>query len=301
MFNSLSKKLAKICTLCVALSTFSLSQAGALPHLIFGTWKTGNETYNLVVHAIKSGIRHIDTAQLYNNEAMVGRAVRQCIQDGTIDRKDIEITTKILPAAVDEIQAKEGCSYKQATYRLINESLNSLDLGYVDTILINDTCSDNVNELWKSLISYKMSHPDKIKKIGVSNFVFSWDIYSVEGRIPDVVQNPFFAGWRKSFDKDLHYDWRKCMGTQLEGYKALGHGILIENPLVKELAEKYNVSGAAICLKYCIMRGVSPVFSSRNPDHITTDVNLEFNLSDEELSRLDTCLKTNTICDIIYY
>jgi len=76
---------------------FTLVNGVKIPAIGFGTWQipSGNEAYNAVTAALKTGYRHIDTALAYGNEASVGQAIR----DSGIDRNEIFVTSK-LPAEV---------------------------------------------------------------------------------------------------------------------------------------------------------------------------------------------------------
>ena len=106
-------------------SRVTLSDGNIMPLLGLGVWdaKSGKETYDAVIHALKSGYRHIDTAEMYGNEKDVGSAV---IESG-LPREEIFITTKLWDS---------GLGYDHAL-NAFDESLRKLNLAYVDLYLIH--------------------------------------------------------------------------------------------------------------------------------------------------------------------
>ena len=100
-----------------------------MPALGFGTWQlTGNQCTEMVRYALDVGYRHIDTAQMYDNETEVGAALK----GSDVDRADIFLTTKIWPDKLAYADCK----------RAAEDSLRRLDTGYVDLLLIHWPNSD---------------------------------------------------------------------------------------------------------------------------------------------------------------
>lgn len=131
-----------------------------IPQLGFGVWASPrNVCVTSCVNALKAGYRHIDTAQVYGNEAEVGQAVKQ----SGLPREEIFITTKIARPGLDAEKSYEQCV----------ESIKKLDdreAGYVDLFLIHNP---NVGpakrkELWQVL--ERLQSEGKVKTIGVSNY-----------------------------------------------------------------------------------------------------------------------------------
>lgn len=98
----------------------TLNNGVKIPQLGLGTYRLakGEETYNAVLTALKSGYRHIDTAHAYRNERSVGRALK----DSGIDRKEIWVTSKLWP---NEYGAGK-------TLNAIDKMLKRLGLDYID-------------------------------------------------------------------------------------------------------------------------------------------------------------------------
>ena len=104
--------------------SLELNNGMKMPQVGFGTFlSSDDEAYNIVKPAIKAGYRHIDTASLYGNEGGIGRAIKECIDEGIVKREDLFIVTKIW---VDE---KHDCE------AAIKRSLEKLQVDYVDLYL----------------------------------------------------------------------------------------------------------------------------------------------------------------------
>lgn len=144
-------------------STYTVADSVKIPLLGFGVYDSPPHLcVQSCLTALKTGYRHIDTAQVYGNEAEVGRA----LAESGIPRKDVFITTKVLSAAgsVDDTYARCLESVKK-----LNPSAKEGE-GYVDLFLIH---SPNAGakvrrELWLAL--EKLHKEEKAKSIGVSNF-----------------------------------------------------------------------------------------------------------------------------------
>ena len=130
---------------------FSIPQMGA------GTWTLRGETARENVRlALEAGFRHIDTAQMYENEAEVG----QGIVDSNVPRNEVFLTTKIFPNTM-----RQGA---EAVRRSIEESLVKLKTDYIDLLLIHWPVKDCVKYTWQVMEDYVRQ--GKVRSIGVSNF-----------------------------------------------------------------------------------------------------------------------------------
>lgn len=138
----------------------SLSNGVKMPVLGFGVWDSPSHlTTQSCQEALKAGYRHIDTAQVYGNEAEVGQAVKS----SGIPRGEIFVTSKIISIPGDA----------KATYESIAESIRKCGGdgdGYVDLFLVHNVTpgKEGVKTIWQAL--EKLHDEGKIKAIGVSNF-----------------------------------------------------------------------------------------------------------------------------------
>ena len=140
-------------------STLALPNSSVkIPALGFGVYQSHGPTCKKsCLTALEAGYRHIDSAQYYANEQLVGDAVKE----SNVDRKDVFITTKILSSGKDE----------EETYQSLVESVNKIDEGgYVDLFLIHSPSSgpQGRKTMWTAL--ERLHKEGKAKAIGVSNF-----------------------------------------------------------------------------------------------------------------------------------
>ncbi|CAJ0568362.1 unnamed protein product, partial [Mesorhabditis spiculigera] len=139
-----------------------------MPKLGLGTWQVRNESIPAAVDAaLASGYRFIDTAQIYGNEAAVGKALKEALPKYNLQRADIFITSKLAPA-------NQGPGAEKA----IEQSLKNLQTDYLDLLIIHWPGSSNPSESPKNKELRKQSwetmekfyDEGKLKAIGVSNY-----------------------------------------------------------------------------------------------------------------------------------
>ena len=140
-------------------STVRLNSGKDIPRLGFGVWDSpAHLTTASCLRALQVGYRHIDTAQVYGNEAHVGQALRE----SGIPREAIFVTTKILSPGEDE----------DATYRKCLDSIEQIggESGYVDLMLIHNAAAGQrqVQRMWQAM--ERLNGEGRIRSIGVSNF-----------------------------------------------------------------------------------------------------------------------------------
>lgn len=140
-------------------STAKLASGKSIPLLGFGVWDSPSHiTTKSCLEALKVGYRHIDTAQVYGNEAEVGEAVKQA----SLKREELYVTSKILSPGSDDA----------ATYQKCVDSVQKIDgdNGYIDLMLIHNSTSGaaGIKLMWRAM--EKAQKEGKIKSIGVSNF-----------------------------------------------------------------------------------------------------------------------------------
>lgn len=127
-----------------------------MPYLGLGTYQSENR--NEVVHAVKTaldvGYRHIDTASVYENEYGIGKAIKQ----SSVPREDLFVTSKVW-------NTEQG---HDSTIESFHNSLDRLQLDYLDLYLIHWPVKGKYKETWKAL-EYLYAHK-KVRAIGVSNF-----------------------------------------------------------------------------------------------------------------------------------
>ena len=134
-----------------------LNNGFEIPQIGVGTWTLRGETARQNVRlALQAGFRHVDTAQMYENESEVGLG----IADSNVLRSEIFVTTKVSTGIM-----RNG---SEAVRQSIDESLARLNTGYIDLLLIHWPVKDCVRDTWQVMEDYVRQ--GKVRSIGVSNF-----------------------------------------------------------------------------------------------------------------------------------
>lgn len=264
----------------VLTDTFSLNNETKIPQVGFGTWQIpgGQTAYDAVANALKTGYRHIDTAQAYANESSVGKAIK----DSGIPRDEIFLTTK-LPAEI------KGYDKALAAF---DKTMENLGTKYVDLYLIHapwpwssigtDHDKENV-ETWKAMETILKS--GRAKAIGVSNFNVH-DLKNIleNGTVkPAVDQIQYYIGWTQP--KIVEY--AQANDILIEAYSPLATGDLLNNEAVKEMAAKYKASIAQLALRFCIENGTLPLPKATSQAHIEANAQLDFTISESDMKILN--------------
>lgn len=264
------------------MENYILSNGVQIPKIGFGTWQIpdGTEVYNSVSHALKVGYTHVDTAQIYRNEEGVGRA----IADSELAREKIFLTTKIWNDKHDYELAKAS----------IDESLEKLSVDYVDLLLIhwpnpialreNDAWKAGNAGAWKAM--EEAYRAGKVRAIGVSNFMIHhlealFETAEIKPHVNQVLLAP-------GCPQEELVSFCRQHGILLEAYSPLGTGSIFDNPIAKELAQKYGKSIAQIALRWSLQKGFLPLPKSVTPNNIEDNLQIfDFELSAEDVARLD--------------
>ena len=259
---------------------YTLSNGVEIPKLGLGTWFINNKDAEPVVKgAINVGYRHIDTAQAYRNEAGVGDGVRK----SGAKREEIFVTTKL---------AAEAKSYQKAA-SAIDKSLRTMKLDYLDMMIIHspqpwtkfrgdDHFFEGNQEAWRALEdAYKAG---KLRAIGVSNFEKA-DIDNIlnNGTVKPMV-NQILAHIGNT-PLDL-INYTKNQGILVEAYSPVGHGELLKNVKVNQMAKKYGVSVPQLAIRYAIQLGLLPLPKTTNISHMRNNADVDFTIAEEDMKSL---------------
>ena len=253
-------------------SRVTLSDGNSMPLLGLGVWdaKSGKETYDAVIHALKTGYRHIDTAEMYGNEKDVGSAVI----DSGIAREEIFITTKLWDS---------GLGYDHAL-NAFDASLKKLNLEYIDLYLIHWPEKGSRREIWSALERIKKE--GRSLSIGVSNFAPKHlnEIFINADFTPTVNQiemSPFLHQQEIS-------SFCKKENIHLTGYCPLARGTRFNNPLLCRVAEETNKTAAQVMIRWAIQNGNTVIPKSVRPKRIEENADVfDFELREDQIKILD--------------
>lgn len=225
--------------------------------------------------ALEVGYRHIDTAQFYDNEAEVGQAVQQ----STVDRKDVYITTKILVPAESPDKIYQSCV----------DSVKKLDpeTNYVDLFLIHSPNKGAASrkDMWQAL--ERLHLEGKAKSIGVSNFGI--------GHIEEL--KSFARVWPPHVNQIELHPWAQqkeivdyCNKNKIivEAYCPIVRNQKANDPTLAGLASKHKTTPNQVLIRYCLQKGWSPLPKSDDPERIKVNADVYgFVLDEEDMKALD--------------
>lgn len=268
--------------------TYRLSNGVAIPKLGLGTWFIDDDKAAQAVRAaVEQGYRLVDTAQAYGNERGVGEGVRTC----GLRREEIFVTSKV---------AAEAKTYESAA-RSLEETLSKMGLAYLDLMIIhspqpwaefgieNRYFAEN-KEVWRALEDAYAA--GKVRAIGVSNFLQD-DLENLlaDSRIEPMV-NQILLHITNTDIPLLHYCQDK--NILVEAYSPIAHGEALKNPAITQMAAKYGVTPAQLCIRYVIQLGTVALPKTANPAHMRDNAAVDFVISDEDMQTLQQLKKIDS-------
>ncbi|MBQ0837692.1 aldo/keto reductase [Lactiplantibacillus pentosus] len=248
------------------INSITLNNGVDMPLLGLGTMQV-KDIETILPQAIKLGYRLIDTAANYDNETEVGKGIRA----SQIDRSQLFITSKL----------KIQTNGYDGTMKAFNESLERLQLDYLDLYLIHQPYGDVLGE-WRAL--EELYRQGKIKAIGVSNFapfqLIDLIMHSdVKPAINQIEIHPFYQENRATV-----YNQRQSVQT--EAWAPFGEmlGVLQQLPTLKSIAENHHKTVAQIILRWLLQRNIVAIPRSGNLDHLKANLAIfDFTLSATEM------------------
>ncbi|KAL4859666.1 putative oxidoreductase [Chlorella vulgaris] len=257
----------------VNMNAVRLNSGHMLPSVGLGVYKSasGGECYQAVLSALKLGYRHIDTAQIYGNEADVGRAVA----DSGLPRDQVFITTKMWTSNWGFDKAAAG----------IRQSLAELGTPYVDLFLLHAPGDPATRaDTWRAL--EEAVREGLIRSIGVSNFGVPHllklaETASVKPAVNQIELHP----WQQRPDVVAHC---RAEGIVLEAYSPLAKAQKLGDPVVRQVAERLGVTPAQVLLRWSLQKGFVPLPKSNSPDRQRSNLDVfRFELGAEDMATLD--------------
>ncbi|XP_037367376.1 aldo-keto reductase family 1 member C1-like isoform X1 [Talpa occidentalis] len=288
-----------------------LNDGHLMPTLGFGTSAPNKVSKSLAEEAIKMaidiGYRHIDSAHLYMNEEEVGRAIQKKIESGTVKREDIFCTSKLWSTYLRPELVQTG----------LEMTLKKLQLNYVDLYLIHfpgglkpgkelmpmdtqgNVIFDRVDICATWEILEKCKDAGLVKSIGVSNFN--------RRQIEKILNKPGLKYKPVCNQVECHpylnqsklLEFCKSKDIVLTAFAALGSDAekdwvtknkppLLEDPVIKAIAEKHMRSPAQVALRYQLQRGVVVLAKSFNEKRMKENFQVfDFQLTPEDMKKLD--------------
>lgn len=244
-----------------------------VPEIGLGTYKLyGKECKNTVMKALDLGYRHIDTAQMYKNEAEIGDAIRTSY----VDRDDIFITTKVWHTNLQH----------DDLLQTVEESLLELKTSFVDLLLIH--WPNEKYSLEKTMEAMLVLRDQgKAVNIGVSNFPIEMvKEVTEELRIPIFCNQVEFHPFLDQLDL-LDYSYEQEF--LITAYSPLAQGKVFENELLKKIGENHGKTAGQIALRWLIeQENVVSIPKASSEAHLRENIDIfDFELTDDEFNDID--------------
>lgn len=262
---------------------FTLYNGVTIPCIGYGTYKAADtNSCDIIATAATAGYRFFDTASFYGTETFLAEALKQA----DLPRNKVFITSKVWKAEM---------GYNE-TLEAFERTLKNLDTDYLDLYLIHwprytldgewkQTCIDT----WKAM--EELYEAGRVRAIGLSNFLpHHMDVILDNCNIkPMVNQLEVHPGYTQ--EAAIRYCQERDILVQ--AWSPLGRQRVLEEPLLIELAAKYDVTPAQICLRFLLQRGINPIPKASSFERMRNNMDIfDFSITTEDMHRLNTLPQT---------
>jgi 2,5-diketo-D-gluconate reductase A len=257
-----------------------LSSGNTIPQFGFGVFLVKPaQTEEAVMTALEAGYRHIDTAEMYGNEAEVGAA----IEASGLSRADVFVTSKLSNDSHEPDDARKA----------FQGSLDALGFGYLDMFLIHwplpTRYGGDFVSTWRVL--EQLYREGLVRTIGVSNFqAHHLRRLHQECEIPPAV-NQFEVSPYLTQDELRSF----CFEHQIavEAWSPLARGRVLAEPPIVSMGQRFGKTPAQVVLRWHIQRGDIVFPKSVTPARIRENIDVfDFELSEDDMAEI-TALNRN--------
>ncbi|WP_328339714.1 aldo/keto reductase [Micromonospora sp. NBC_00421] len=252
----------------------SLNDGNTIPQLGFGVFQIEpKDTAEAVGRALRIGYRHIDTAQMYGNEAEVGEGVRA----SGLDRGEVFVTSKL----------NNGFHRPEDARKAFESTLSALKMDYVDLFLIHWPLPTRYDgdfvSTWKTLEEFQRD--GRARSIGVSNFqVPHLERLAAEADVVPAVNqievHPYFTNEQVRAYGNAH-------NIPTEAWSPIAQGKVLDDPTIVDIAEQLGRTPAQVVLRWHVQRGDIVFPKSTTPKRIEENFQIfDFALDDTAMERI---------------
>jgi len=258
---------------------FDVPTNDGMPVLGLGTWENDDpaQCTESVTTALETGYRHVDTAQIYGNEAAVGEGIAAA----DVDRDDVFLATKVW---IENLAPEDVAASTR-------ESLQKLDTEYVDLLYVHWPAG--AYDPAETLPAFAELRDDGlIDRIGVSNF----EPEHLDAATDALGEAPFAnqVEMHPLLRQEELRAYADANDVELVAYSPLARGEILDDPTVGEIAEKHGVSAAQVSLAWLRESGVTAIPKATGADHIADNwASLGLELDDEDIETIDALGRTD--------
>lgn len=257
-----------------------LADGNQMPQEGFGVYKITDESEMKVAirSAWENGYRLFDTAQMYNNEEMLGKALAEL----NVSRDQFFLTTKV---------AEKNQGYEQAIDS-VKDSLKRLGLDYVDLLLVHWPINSHFFETWRAF--EEMKKAGLTRSIGVSNYsmVHLEYLATQASEMPVVDQIECTPQLGQQPMRAFNHQH----GIVTQAWSPLARGRMMDNPVLQQIAAHHHRSVAQVILRWHLQVGNSFIPKSVHPERIKENASIyDFELSADEMRQIATLDKNKRV------
>lgn len=257
----------------LSIPTVTTRSGVEIPQLGFGTYKVTNGAEEVVINALENGYRHLDTAQMYHNEAEVGAAWKA----SGVDRADLFITSKLDNPNHEPDVARTAFA----------RTLEDLQTDYVDLFLIHWPLpmyyNGDFGSTWAVLEEFLAD--GRARSIGVSNFEVHHleKLFETAQVIPEVNQiesHPYLQ-------VDELHSFNREHGIITQAWSPLARGGVVSDPVLRKIGEAHGKSAAQVALRWALQRGdvIFPKATHSERQRQNREI-FDYELTDEEMEAI---------------
>ena len=267
-----------------------------MPRIIYGTaWKK-DRTADLVVKAIQTGFRGIDTAcqPKHYNEPQIGTALQR-LKDYGIEREDLFLQTKFTPLSGQDprqVPYEKNAPVELQIAQSFETSKNNLQTEYVDSLVLHSPIAPHplLMKAWNAM--EKIQKTGGARQLGISN-CYDTDVirslYADAGVKPAIIQNRFYQ--ETGYDADLRH-WCSDHEVIYQSFWTLtANPHVLASNIIRTIAWKYKKTEAQIFFRYLSLSGIVPLTGTTSEQHMREDLGIfDFELSSEDLYNVSLLL-----------
>ena len=253
--------------------------SNGMPVFGLGTWENDDpaQCTESVRNALDAGYRHVDTAQIYGNEAAVGKG----IAESEVDREDVFLASKVW---IDNLAPEDVASSTR-------ESLDKLGVDSVDLMYVHWPAGEYEPE--ETLPAFaELRDEGLIDRIGVSNF----EPHHLDAATDALGEAPFAnqVEMHPLLRQEELREYADANDVELVAYSPLARGEILDDPAIVDIAEKHGVSAAQVSLAWLREKGVTAIPKATGIDHIRDNLaSVDLTLDDEDVERIDSLGRTD--------